>query len=78
MKALWFRYVNHRGDDHEYVVIPTGAGHSRADGNEARCVLRGLVVNRDGSEHPAQIGSNLPARSFLLTDIKMIGEVEVT
>jgi hypothetical protein len=73
IKQLKFRYTNWRGDDHVYVVEPTGAGTGIDDYNRDRPVIHAEVVTRDGDPRP-EMGDNR-RRTFVIAEMRDIEEV---
>jgi len=80
-RHLKFRYVNWRGDDHEYVIEveavafgkydSAGAGPTVHTGN---WVIHGAVLTRDGDTRP-DLGNNR-RRTFLISKIRNPEEVK--
>jgi hypothetical protein len=86
MIALKFRYVNWRGDDHEYVIIPSHRGVKSPPGFHAsptsmshdtnHLMLSGDVVTRDGDPRP-DMDATGRRRSFVIVNMREIEEVEI-
>ena len=76
MTHLKFRYINHRGEDHEYVVRPfvvnsvvfTRCKCFADDPEREAWALRAHVVQRDGRPRPGD-------RTFALIKMRNIEEV---
>lgn len=70
---LKFRYVNHNGEDHEYVIVPeTKLTFDRHGEEDEAWHLSGRLITRDGDPRP-NIGNR--RRSFILTKMRDIEEV---
>ena len=78
-RHLKFKYVNWRGDDHEYVIEVEAVAYGKYDsagadrGNPENWVIHGMVITRDGSSRP-DMGPTR-RRTFLLNKIRNPEEV---
>lgn len=75
MILLKFKYINHKGDDHEYVIEPTGVeffapSDPYAGSYAEHWVLSGNTLERDGKAR--MVGR----RSFKLTELRDVEQVE--
>lgn len=71
---LKFRYVNWRGDDHEYVIEkPELHPTHKARGDGTYWMISGQVVTRDGADRPEMGDSR--RRTFELVKMREIEEV---
>lgn len=76
-RNLKFKYRNWKGDEHVYVIEPTGAECAtleRAEVRERVPVLHGNVVTRDGDPRP-EMGP-IRCRTFRLAELREVEEVE--
>lgn len=62
-----FRYVNHRGDDHEYVVRPESIEKTK-DG----WVMHAILETRDGDGRRELVGDGNRRRTFKLADMREV------
>lgn len=74
ISTIRFRYVNWRGDEHEYVIDVESIEYGRYDaggygqGQRLQWVLNGFVVTRDGEERRDEKGNQM-RRTFMLDGI---------
>lgn len=73
---LKFQYRNWRGEEHTYVIEPTGADVSPPsfDHEPNRVMLHGNLISRDGDER-CDLGISRQ-RSFVLVNMRLMEEVE--
>lgn len=71
---LKFRYVNWRGDDHEYVIEPKLDDRAAISYRDGHWCLSGMVVTRDGDPRPGMGPTR--RRTFEIAKMRDIEEVE--
>lgn len=76
MITLKFKYTNHKGDDHEYVILPTRVqfyppGSVDGGSYQGFYCLVGETIERDGQER--RVGQ----RSFKLVGLRDVEQTEV-
>jgi hypothetical protein len=79
MVLLKFRYKNHRGDEHEYIIRPERLHFDRCgcgpNPDELNWLISGWIVSRDGDRRQELILPQDRRRSFVLYNMKCIDEV---
>lgn len=82
---LKFQYVNWRGDEHEYVIRPQNIVFARypatdegEEEEQEHWVLNGWIVTRDGDPRSELELEGERRRSFILTEIRGLVEVQAS
>jgi hypothetical protein len=76
MILLKFKYVNWRGEDHEYLLKPEPESLTVHANKQSHWTISGRVIERDGKPHPHSDGIVRVRRTFELHKIRNLQEIE--